>query len=278
MKRKRRRKGCSRFFAWLFILALAVGYLHWGNNSIITEEVDISISSLSGALEGFRIVQVSDLHGKTFGKDSFGLAETVKNAKPDIIAITGDVVDASCGLDGIEEQIASLCAIAPVYYVMGNHEWACGWERELADVMDRCGAVVIHNTYCEIEKDGASFILGGLYDPNGPADAPDAASFMEKIKQVHPDKPVVLLAHRNVPELYAGLNADLVLCGHGHGGALRLPLVGGVIGADRSLFPEYDYGSYALDGGIMYVSRGLGTNGYEIRIFNRPHLPVLVLK
>jgi len=275
MKKKR---GCSRFLTWLMILALVAGFIWWGNNSIKTEEVGISISSLPDGLKDFRIVQVSDLHGKTFGKDSFGLAEKVEAAKPDIIAITGDLVDASCGLEGVKEQISSLCDIAPVYYVMGNHEWACGYDDELIKIMDECGAVVMHNTYCEIEKNGDTFILGGLYDPNGPADAPPASELMERIREAHPHKAVVLLAHRNVPELYEGLGADLVLCGHGHGGAVRIPFIGGVIGADRSLFPKYDAGSFPLDEGTMYVSRGLGGNDYEIRIFNRPHLPVLVLK
>ncbi len=274
----KKRKGCLRFFAWLVILALAAGFFWWGNNSIKTEEVAINVSSLPDALKDFRIVQISDLHGKTFGKDKKGLKQAVLEAEPDIIAITGDLVDASCTLDGVEEEIAELVSIAPVYYVMGNHEWACGYQDELVDIMGRCGAVVMHNTYCEIEKDGASFILGGLYDPNGPADAPPASDLMQRIREEHPDKPVVLLAHRNDPELYEGLGADLVLCGHGHGGAVRLPFVGGVIGADRSLFPEYDAGSFPLENGTMYVSRGLGGNDYEIRLFNRPHLPVLVLK
>ena len=81
-----------------------------------------------------------------------------------------------------------------------------------------------------------------------------------------------------IMDLESELGVELVLSGHCHGGVVRLPFVGGVFGTRRELFPDYDAGAYRQDGTVLYVSRGLGYTNVHFRLFNRPHVPILLLK
>ena len=92
------------------------------------------------------------------------------------------------------------------------------------------------------------------------------------------DRFTILLYHRNTePQVWGPLGADLILSGHGHGGLVRLPLVGGLADAGRGLFPRYDAGVYQVQGATLVVSRGLGNNPGGFRLFNGPEMPMLTL-
>ncbi len=277
--KRRKPRPFKKFITVLLTMGVLAAMLYWGNSSIKTEYVTVEIEGLPSDLNGVRIAQLSDLHGKQFGRDNKKLLQAVREAEPDIIALTGDLVDHENQLEHLPQFTRELARIAPVYYVTGNHEWASHLTDSLDEILPQSGATVLHNSYSTIEGElGGEFILAGIDDPNCNADAETPPELIGRIRDSFPNTPIVLLAHRNNPKYYENLDVSVAICGHGHGGIIRLPFVGGLLGTDRALFPEYSSGLYAIGTPQMFVSRGLGNVSIELRIFNRPQLPVLILK
>ena len=278
-KARRPRRWPRRVVIVLLILALLVLFFWWQQEGIRTQTVEVDAPGLPAAFDGLRIVQLSDLHGKEFGEDNEKLLNKVAALQPDLIAITGDLIDREEQLEKIPALAEGLAAIAPTYYVTGNHEWAVRRVNDLKQMLTDCGVRVLTNGYEVWEKDGATLAIVGVDDPNGPADQTTGDVLRDAIDADY----TILLAHRDTVEEYADWGYDLVLCGHGHGGIFRIPLLDkGLLGTDRQLFPEYDGGLYPLTGDSWcFVSRGLGSNTVPFqafRLFNRPDLPVLVLR
>lgn len=275
--RRPRRRG-RRFLLVLLLLAALALFFWWQQNGIKTQTVDVTAPGLPAAFDGLRIVQLSDVHGKEFGADNETLLKQVAALQPDLIAVTGDLIDQESQLDMVRPLAEGLAAIAPTYYVTGNHEWAVKRVSELKELLGDCGVRVLTNGYEIWEKDGATFAIAGVDDPNGPADQKTGDVLRQEIDADY----TLLLSHRDTVEEYASWGYDLVLCGHGHGGIFRIPLLDkGVLGTNRQFFPEYDGGLYAYEtGGYCFVSRGLGSNTVPFqafRLFNRPDLPLLIL-
>ena len=161
----------------------------------------------------------------------------------------------------------------------GNHEWSARLVQEVWEQLEGCGVTVLSNEYRLLERDGATIVLAGMEDANGYADQKTLRQLTEEIRAEQGDPYILLLAHRNNKwEDYVDCQIDLTLCGHAHGGLIRLPFTDGLIGNDRRLFPTYTSGLYALPYGQMVVSRGLGNNPYTFRLFNRPEVPLVVLR
>ena len=280
--RRARRRRRGRGLILLLVLAAACAlFLYDQQNRIQTETLEAPSARLPAAFDGFRVVQISDLHGKEFGKDNETLAERVAALEPDLIAITGDLVDDPDQLPLVPVLARALSAIAPTYYVTGNHEWAIREARTVKGLLEENGVLPLTNDYVVLERDGAEIVVAGIDDPNGPYDQKTPEELMEEIRAALGDPYVLLLAHRNeYYETYARCGADLTLCGHVHGGLIRLPFTDGLIdNTRRRLFPTYTAGLYPLEGrGVLMVSRGLGNGTGVPRIFNRPHLPVIVLR
>lgn len=275
-------RGGFRLGRWLLILLILLilfAIFFWGQqNDIKTQTVEVTSGKLPDAFDGLRIVQLSDLHGKEMGMESETLLRAVAQMEPDLIAITGDLIDQEDQFDIVIPLAEKLVEIAPTYYVTGNHEWAVRRVSELKEQLTQCGVRVLSNEYEVWEKDGATLAIAGVDDPNGPADQKTGDALRQEIDADY----TVLLAHRNTVETYDGWGYDLVLCGHGHGGVIRIPFLDvGLLGTDRKFFPEYDAGLYPLEqGGYCFVSRGLGSNttpSYSFRLFNRPDLPLIIL-
>ncbi len=274
--RKRRRR---TFLAILFLLGIIALFTYDSNARIITEEFSVSSGKLPANFDGYRIVQLSDLHGKSFGNGSSELVKAVKNAKPDIIVITGDLIEDSKSGSWAQTLLKKLVDIAPVYFVTGNHEWASGGLVELLYIMEDCGVKALGNKYTVLEKDGEKIVLAGIDDPNGLADQKTPQQLFREVRAEQGDIYSILLAHRNNRlDTYAEAGADLVLCGHGHGGIWRLPFVGGIIDVNRTLIAKYDSGFYIKDNTVQFVSRGLGTIWHIPRFLNNPQVAVIVLK
>lgn len=243
------------------------------------EEYELSSARLPDTFDGFRVVHLSDLHRVRFGKDNFRLVEKVQQAKPDIIALTGDFVEGDTDLAEIESLCAQLVQIAPTYFVSGNHDAGSGRLREIGTMMARCGVIYLQNSYRTITKDGKELVICGVEDPNAWAEMPTPDELVSTLRAEHPDAFVLLLGHRNYwPDRYPDLDVDVILSGHGHGGIIRLPFVGGLLGTNANLFPKYDAGVYDTQEYSMVVSRGLGNFPGIPRIFNPPHIPLIVLK
>ena len=267
------------FWRNLLVLIVLFGlFLCWDNSSIETDEVTFSSLALPAGFDGCRIVHLSDLHGKYFGKDNERLYAAVRAARPEYIFVTGDLVDRKTENPNAyaAEVGAALSAIAPTYYVTGNHEWGHG-----TAAVRESGVTVLSNEFTYLARNGDTIVLAGIDDPNGYADQETPQELAQEVYAACGDPFWMLLAHRNdrFAREYSLLGADLTLSGHGHGGIWRIPFVGGVFGTQRNLFPTHTAGFYSDNGASVFVSRGLGNSPKIIpRIFNRPQVAVITLE
>ena len=275
MKRRRLRRLAAAVTA-LLVLAM----LWWGNNSLSTEEYTYTSERLPDGWDGARIVVLTDLHGKQFGTDNVRLLEAVQAAKPDLIAVCGDLADEHSGVDFVPALMRGLVAIAPTYYVSGNHEWAVGGVPALKEILTANGVTVLSNQFVPLERNGDTIVLAGIDDPNGYADQKTPEELAAEVYAACGDPFWILLAHRNnrFARQYSLLGADLVCSGHAHGGIVRLPGTDGLFSHDLDLFPSYTAGLYEENGSVLFVTRGLGNSGPSFRVFNRPEIAVLTLR
>ena len=283
-KHLRRRRRRSRLPLLLTILAVAVFaafFLRWSNTSLQVERFTYTSSRLPAGFDSCTIVQLSDLHGAEFGENNQDLLQAVLDAKPDYIFLTGDLQDRF--RETPQSYVFDLCtrlqAIAPTYYVTGNHEWAIGGVPELKKTLSAHGVTVLSNTFLTLERDNDTLVLAGIDDPNGYADQKTPEELTAELYAELGDPFWILLAHRNdkFVSQYSLLGADLVLSGHGHGGIIRLPFTDGLLGTQHNLLPSHTAGLYEENGSALLVSRGLGNVGITFRLFNRPDITVLTL-
>ena len=259
-------------------------WLRWQCWGMTVTRTEAELPGLPGEFDGYKIVHLSDLHGHEYGEGSADLLARVAEQRPDLIVITGDLIDQEEQLQMIPALARGLAAIAPTYYVTGNHEWGLGTQtvKNLKNLLSQCGITTLSNEYQILERGGARLTLAGVDDPNGYADQTTPEELYAQIRDEDPGAFTVLLAHRcDRFEQYAAAGYDFVLSGHGHGGIVRLPLVGGLMGTDRQLFPEWTSGLYTLGGSTLFVSRGLGNNTVSMpgfRLFNHPELAVVTLR
>lgn len=259
---------------------LAAGFLLWGNCSLQTTETALVSPALPPAFDGLRIVELADLHGRVFGRGSRRLLAAVRRAEPDLICIDGDLFDEHTDLAMLPPLLRGLCAIAPVYYVTGNHEWRVPGLRGILAQMRACGVTVLQDDWRVLRRGEDALIVAGTDDPCGPAERKTPAELIADIRAEAGEAAfLLLLAHRNdqLPQ-WSALGVQAVLAGHCHGGVVRLPFVGGLFGTDRRLFPAWDAGLYRQGETAMYVSRGLVYTNVHFRLFNRPEVAVIVLR
>lgn len=259
---------------------LAAGFLLWGNCSLQTTETALVSPALPPAFDGLRIVELADLHGRVFGRGSRRLLAAVRRAEPDLICIDGDLFDEHTDLAMLPPLLRGLCAIAPVYYVTGNHEWRVPGLRGILAQMRACGVTVLQDDWRVLRRGEDALIVAGTDDPCGPAERKTPAELIADIRAEAGEAAfLLLLTHRNdqLPQ-WSALGVQAVLAGHCHGGVVRLPFVGGLFGTDRRLFPVWDAGLYRQGETALYVSRGLGYTNVHFRLFNRPEVAVIVLR
>ena len=279
---KHSRKHPLRRLAVLVVLILVlVLFFRWENTSLQIARFDPVFTDLPAGFDGCRIVVLSDLHGAEFGEDNQALFQAVASQSPDYIFYLGDLEDRYRGPEpGYAEAVAAgLTAIAPTYYVTGNHEWAIGDVPELKERLAAQGVTVLSNSFVTLERNGDTVVLAGIDDPNGYADQKPPETVAAEVYAAYGDPFWLLLAHRNdrFEEQYSLLGADLVLSGHGHGGIIRLPFTDGLLSTDRTLFPSYTAGLYEANGSALFVTRGLGNSGPSFRLWNRPEVAVVTL-
>ena len=279
--RRKRRSPLRRLPLFLLLALLCAGFFRWSNHSLQTERFTFASPRLPQGFDGCTVVQLTDLHGAEFGEGNRDLIAAVRELSPDYIFLTGDL------LDRFRETPHSyavslgraMAAIAPTYFVTGNHEWALPHVPDLKDALEDAGVTVLDNRFVTLERDGDTMLLAGIDDPNGYADQKTPEELAAEVKAGAEDPFWILLAHRNDRFLrqYSLLGADLVIAGHGHGGIIRLPFTDGLISTDRTLFPSYTAGFYEENGSTAFISRGLGNSGPSFRLFNRPQIAVLTL-
>jgi uncharacterized protein len=266
------------------ILLFGCGFLYYQNNAITTTHIHIASKKIPRSFSEYVIVQLSDLHSKSFGDNQKNLVRKVKKQNPNIIVFTGDLIDQKkydkkAGLTLMEE----LLKLAPVYYVNGNHEWWSGKYSELKASLKTLGVTLLDNKYKKIKKGQDSIHIIGINDPANVAEADEKKIVREELDTVlqHIEKQdnfQILLSHR--PEmfhLYSEYTIDLILAGHAHGGQIRIPFVGGIVAPNQGILPKYTAGKYTIKNSTMIVNRGLGNSIIPQRIFNKPEIIVLKL-
>ncbi len=263
----------------LSIVIVIILFCNFQNKHLETTHYTYAAEQLGADLEGYRIVQISDLHNAKFGKNNQKLVGRIRECEPDMIVLTGDLVDSNhTNVDRAVQFVDEIVKICPVYYVTGNHEyWLEKSEYdELMDGLIGAGVVILDDQVVEISRGDAKFRLVGL-DDKSLADGTLGTLLNNTHNVVHEDSDerefTVVLAHE--PQYlarYASSGVDLVLSGHAHGGQFRLPFVGGIVAPDQGFLPEYTAGEYYMNGTEMIVSRGLGNSVIPVRLFNFPEI------
>ncbi len=227
------------------------------------DRADPVFSDLPAGFDGCRIAVLSDLHSASFGPNNQTLFETVARQQPDYIFYLGDLEDQYRGRkpEYVAEVADGLTAIAPTYYVTGNHEWAIGRVPELKEGPRRSRGNGALQPVCDAGRGGDTVVLAGIDDPNGYADQKTPEELAAEVYAACGDPFWMLLAHRNdhFSSQYSLLGADLVLSGHGHGGLIRLPFTDGLFSHDWDLFPSNTAGLYEENGSCQFVTRGWAT-------------------
>ena len=238
-----------------------------------------------------RIVQLTDLHNSVFGEDNIRLTDKVAAQEPDLILITGDLLNQREERTDIAENlIRSLAPIAPVYVSYGNHERAYEelYGVDIRHIYTEAGAIVLEYDWQDVTVNEQPLRLGGIYGYCLPAQYADAtpagsgeAAFLTDLQNT--DRYSILMCHMPVCWIRNGSlddwDVDLVLAGHAHGGQVRFPLIGGLWAPDQGWFPGRVSGIYSSDDGTkhMVLSRGLGNTEELPRFNNIPETLVLDL-
>ena len=269
------------------VLLIAVMLID-SNMRIVTTEYELHYENLPNPFDGFRIVVLADIHDAEFGRGNERLISRTRDAKPDIIAIVGDLLNAYENRCPVEEQFArvreliiGLRTIAPIYFVTGNHDQLQrdGGPGTLLELLNDYGVHVLRNEYTYIESDGSFIVLGGIDGKVGSVAQRDAKLFIEEVIASEGDSFIMLLDHINQNlTLYSEFGIDLVLSGHAHGGMIRLPFTDGLVGPERDFLPTFTNGLYSAGNTNMLVSRGLGNPTAWPRFLNNPHIAVAILK
>lgn len=268
-----------------FIIVSTSLFCAWQNNDIVTTYIDYSNTKIPHEFDGYRIAHISDLHNKQFGKNQERLLKKIRAVSPDIIVVTGDLIDRRrYDLDTAMIFIEGAMKIAPVYYVSGNHEAWSGDYENISRKLLSCGVQILDDKKVKLKKGEAEIEILGLSDPDfltsGYMEGTNSSTLEQHLMRLSDDSVFqILLSHR--PELfdiYANQNIDLIFSGHAHGGQFRIPFVGGLVAPDQGLFPKYTSGAYTQNRSTLIVSRGLGNSIIPIRIFNRPEIVVVTLQ
>lgn len=257
----------------------------WQNNAITTTQIDYISPKIPEEFNGYRIVHISDLHNKQFGKNQERLLKRIRAVFPDIIVITGDLIDRrKYDLETAMLFINGAIKIAPLYYVSGNHE---AWSGDYANISERLrssGVQILDDTKATMIRGKGKIDILGLSDPDfltySYLEGTNTSKLREHLERLSDDAVFqILLCHRpELFEIYARENIDLIFSGHAHGGQVRIPFVGAIVAPDQGFFPKYSSGAYTQNQSTMIVSRGLGNSIIPIRIFNRPEIVVVTLR
>ncbi len=273
MKIKRNK---NNFGKELLALAAASAFLGAGTSMFLYDENNLiektyyRLGRENSDGDIFRAVQVSDLHGKEFGKNNAVLLNEIASLKPDLIAVTGDIIwGYEPDFESARVFLKKAVKISPVVFATGNHEECFSGKAldELLESFADLGVSVLDNDSVIFEKNGRKIKIGGVSEKNLVA-----GNIVPNEDEVFS----VLLAHvPHLREFYEDCGYDAVLTGHAHGGQFRLPLSKKAIAApNQGLFPKYTEGKYTTGKTSVFISRGLGKSVIPQRLFNKPELCV----
>lgn len=272
------------FFKILIILIAVIIFLLiyslWDTKRAVVTNYSVASEKIPSAFNQYRILQLSDLHGQSFGNKQEMLLKHIASEKPNLIVISGDSLDRNHSKWEMTCQfIKDATQYAPVYVTLGNHESIFSHRDAAIHALRNTGAILLENENAILEKNGTTIVLSGISDPkffNGSYYYKEALSHLI---QEQPDSYHILISHR--PELqkeYALKGYDLTFAGHAHGGQVQIPFVGGLIAPHQGLFPKLTKGVHDLNGKKLVISRGLGNQYYFPRVLNTPEIVVVTLQ
>ena len=273
----------------LLLLLVVLLRIYIDNEIPKVSNVEIKSPKLPEVFDGYKILQLSDLHSKSFGNNNGMLIDMIDKESPNIIVMTGDMVTANeKDFTVFYSLVKELTKKYRVYYVYGNHEGELSLKlkSEITAFLKENGVIVLDNDYIGIEKNNEKINLYGLcytqkyYSYKGGKKHIITENYIKnKLGTIDKNKYNILLTHNPLFfDAYSGYGFDLTLSGHVHGGLIRLPFIGGILSPERKFFPQYSAGVYEKGNSKLVVSRGLsrGTKGF--RFFNRPDVVSITLK
>lgn len=272
----------------LFIVTIIIvlcAFFNWQNNSIVISEMVFKSDAVPESFKGYKILQISDLHNKEFGSKQNKILAKIEKIKPDIIVITGDLIDSkNTNIDIAMELINKVVNIAPIYYVSGNHEAWSGSYDYLKSKLENSGVVVLDNQKVQVFNDSDYIDIIGLTDTSFiksdwleyGVDV-ETKNLLNTLTKGSADFRILLSHRPELFDIYSNSNVNLVFSGHAHGGQFRLPFIGGLIAPDQGFFPKLTEGIHKSNDTSMIISRGLGNSIIPVRILNRPELVVVTL-
>lgn len=283
MKKKQRILVIVVSIITLFVILFSV-YLYYENNTLQVSQYEVISDHLPKEFNDFKILQITDFHNTKSHKLTNDLVTEVNKQKPNIVVLTGDLIDANrTDINVALDFVKAIKDFAPIYYVSGNHEASIKNYTDLKTGLVQAGVVILDNQTKIIEFSGAKINLLGIDDPKMMPNTVVSNNeiIRNEINNLEYEKSnfSLLLSHRpEVFDIYVENKIDLVLTGHAHGGQIRLPWIGGLYAPDQGLFPKYTSGTFYKDSTTMVVSRGIGNSSFPFRVQNRPELVVVILK
>lgn len=258
-------------FSTLFCAYIIIGFT---NTKLEVNEYTYTSTKLPKDFDGYKIVQLSDLHHKNFGTNQSELIELIKAQKPDLILLTGDIVDEDhTDMKSVEDLFKGIEGVAPIYYTTGNHELdskAKSQYGQLLNLMDKYGVVDLDDESVEISKGDSSIYLHGQMFRS--------YYVTDYLSEADRGKFNILMYHcSDYFDLISNYGYDIIFAGHSHGGIIRLPIIGGIFGNSGDYFPDYAGGVYYKDNCTLFSNRGLG-DAKVPRFYNPPEILSITLK
>ncbi|MDE6568550.1 MAG: metallophosphoesterase [Lachnospiraceae bacterium] len=264
-------KNKKKIITVFLLLPIVLLFIWYQNNHLVITTYAYKNSKISRDANKFSIVQISDLHNACFGRNNKKLIDGIDSLAPDMVVITGDIVDSNhTNISTAINFVDKVAKKYPVYYVTGNHEyWLNEAERkELFTGIEDAGAVILDNESISLNTDMGAMTLIGLDDNNL-----HDGTLHSMIDECKENELTVVLAHEpQYIDQYGNAGADLVLTGHAHGGQMILPFIGPLIAPDQGFLPKYTAGQFERNNTTMYISRGLGNSVIPVRLFNYPEI------
>jgi hypothetical protein len=256
---------------------------HW----IDVSPRDVFLPGLPEAFDGFRIAQISDIHMDEFTEPFFirDVVHRVNRLNPDAVVITGDFVTCEFAPQKFAIGAAWQCAeildqltCRERYAVLGNHDVMIG-AKEVTEALAAHGIAMLRNSYVPLERPAGRIWLAGLDDPVQGAPLPDVA-IPESIRN-RPREPILLMCHApdyaDIVRLHPSCSSvALMLCGHAHGGQIRLPWIGAMVLPQMGR--KYIEGWFRLGQMQLHVNRGIGSVGVPFRLNCPPEISLLTLR
>lgn len=273
---------------FLVVIIATLGLIYISTNVIKTKKYQVKNSKLPEEFNGLKIAHISDVHSKIFGKDNSGVIDRVIKENPDVVIMSGDIIDKR--EEDIEKFVSMYKKIYeryPTYYSIGNHERKLGWKKykKYLKMLQMCGVHVIINGSEKLIKNDKHIIINALkFRENMQPKVltkekeEEFISYMKnKLKNLDTKDFNILIAHD--PEnfkMYKQLGVDLVFSGHVHGGLIRFGKIC-LLSPRRTFFPKYSYGKNTEENTTIITSAGMGKATLPIRLFNRPEIVIVTL-